>query len=147
MFSLASVILFKGGGLPSHNAMGRKTPQKANPPQKADPPARIRDTATGNSQQVDGTHPTGMHSCSNHICVKRLKRFYDAVNSRRNSDWNIQKYFLVVFQNFLNHPIIIFNHPILHHLAVICAKSDTHKIDASDQCITSILDSNWLKID
>ena len=56
IFSQACVsrILSTEGGLAN-------TPPGRHPPPWADPPA----STTGYSQQADGTHPTGMHSCLN----------------------------------------------------------------------------------
>ena len=53
MLSLAPVILFRGGGLPSHNTMGRQTPIRSQThPQKEDQPQKAyhhqdMDTVTG----------------------------------------------------------------------------------------------------
>ena len=72
MFSQASAILFMGGGCVSQHALGKTPPRKIPPVQipPADPLGRPPPpTATA----ADGTHPSGMHSCTVNVSQKQEK--------------------------------------------------------------------------
>ena len=68
MFLHVSVILFTGGGRQTPLAGRHPLP----PPLGRHPPAG-RHNLPGTPTPVDGTHPTGMHSCFNFSLVQWLK--------------------------------------------------------------------------